>query len=525
MCFRLKETKRFLALCSHMYDADNVSKVLVIGPNAKTAVFLGGGSASLRPYYAVTPFDGISHKAQDVQYSVGCHAHKMLPVLGPNLKTADGQTGVTFKAFTSPATDSNREEVDSIHLVDTDMYFADYYHPEITEDLWWGEIEGFYTAEETCEFEFGLAVFGTANLYVDSEHVVDNETEQRSGGTFFNVGTVEETGTKSLKAGKTYRVRVTFASGAASKIKDADGIVSFGGGGVRIGGAKVLDADEEIAKAAELAKRVDQVVLCVGLNADFEQEGHDRSHMDLPGRTDDLIAAVAAANPRTVVVVQSGTPVSMPWTKAVAGIVQAWYRGNETGNAIADVLFGDINPSGKLPLSFPIRVEDNPAYLNYRSERGRTLYREDIYIGYRYYEAVKKPVLWPFGWGLSYTSFSLVNLDLKHKMCGGKDMIVVTLSITNTGASDGAEVVQMYTSQRCPSIKRPLKELKGFTKVFVLVGERKEAQITVEKKYATSFWDEERNQWIEEADTYDVIVGTSSVDMSLKTSFKIEKTT
>ncbi|KAF2822052.1 family 3 glycoside hydrolase [Ophiobolus disseminans] len=500
-------------------------KVLVVGPNAKTAVFSGGGSASLRPYYAVTPYDGIANQAQDVIYSVGCHAHKMLPVLGPKMKTADGRTGVIFKAFTSPPTDKTRKEVDSIHLVDTDMYFADYYHPDITEDLWWGEVEGFYTAEETSEFEFGLAVFGTANMYVEGEHIIDNETKQRSGGTFFNVGTVEETGVKNLEAGKTYRVYVSFASGAASKIEDADGVVSFGGGGVRIGGAKVLNADEEICRAAELAKTVDQVVLCIGLNADFEQEGHDRTHMDLPGRTDDLVAAVAAANPRTVVVVQSGTPVSMSWTETVSGIVQAWYGGNETGNAIADVLFGDVNPSGKLPLSFPVRVEDNPAYLNYRSERGRTLYGEDIYIGYRYYETVKKSVLWPFGWGLSYTSFSLSHLNLRRKMREGNDVIVATLNLTNLGGLDGSEVVQIYVAQRSPSIRRPLKELKGFAKVFVQAGRAKEVQVAVERKYATSFWDEECHQWVEEAGTYDVMAGTSSVSTPLQASFEVEKTT
>ncbi|USP81333.1 family 3 glycoside hydrolase [Curvularia clavata] len=499
-------------------------KVLVIGPNAKTAVFSGGGSASLRPYYAVTPLDGISHKAENVEYTVGCHAHKMLPVLGPRMRTAEGRTGVTFRAFTAPPSDTDRRAIDLINLVDTDMYFADYYHPEITEDLWWGEIEGFFTPDESGEFEFGLAVFGTANLYVDGEHVIDNETKQRGGGTFFNVGTIEETGTKFLEAGRSYEILVSFASGAASKVEGADGVVSFGGGGVRIGGAKLLNADEEIAESARLAMSVEQVVLCVGLNADFEQEGHDRLHMKLPGRTDDLIAAVAAANPRTVVVVQSGTPVSMPWADTVAGIMQTWYGGNETGNAIADVLFGDVNPSGKLPLSFPICVEDNPAYLHYRSERGRVLYGEDIYVGYRYYETVKKPVLWPFGWGLSYTSFKLSNVDCEQGIRGGKNVISVTLSVTNTGPVDGAEVVQMYIAQRSSSIKRPQKELKGFTKVFVPAKATKAVQVIVERKYATSFWDEERNQWIEEADTYDVFMGTSSADARLSATFKVKAT-
>lgn len=463
-------------------------------------------------------------KTDDLQYLIGCHAHKMLPVLGPRLKTQDGQTGVTFRAFTSPDTIKSRKPVDSLHLVDTDMYFADYYHPELTEDLWWGEIEAIFEAEETCAFEFGLCMFGTGRLYIDDELLVDNETEQRSGGSFFNVGTVEETGVQSVIAGQSYRLKVVFASGAASKVKDADGVVSFGGGGVRIGGAKVIDIDEEIAKAVELASKVDQVVLCVGLNSDFEQEGHDRPHMDLPGRTDELISAVAAVNHRTVVVVQSGTPVTMPWAGAVSGLVQAWYGGNETGNAIADVLFGDVNPSGKLSLSFPVRVEDNPAYLNYRSERGRVLYGEDIYVGYRFYEATKKEVLWPFGWGLSYTAFELSDLDIAVYSSDKLATVAVAVTVKNTGERDGSEVVQVYVSQRAPSINRPPKELKGFAKVSVPAGKSRVAQVHITRRYATSFWDETQSKWVEEAGLYDVLIGTSSVHTPLKGTFEVHET-
>jgi beta-glucosidase len=277
-------------------------QVAVIGPNARIAAYCGGGSASLSPYYAVTPFEGISNKSSDVRYSVGCYAHKMLPVLGRHLRTADGKTGVTFNAFTSPPSITDRQPVDTLHLVDTNMYLADYYHPQLTEDLWWAEVEAFFTPEESCEFEFGLTVFGTGRLYLDDELLIDNETKQRSGGSFFNVGTVEETGVKQVRAGQTYRIKIIYASGVTSKLVDADGVVSFGGGGIRIGGAKVINPLEEIEKAVALAKSVDQVVLCMGLNSDFEQEGHDRSHMDLPGLSDDLITAVAAANSRIVVV-------------------------------------------------------------------------------------------------------------------------------------------------------------------------------------------------------------------------------
>jgi beta-glucosidase len=244
----------------------NSSQVGVIGPNAKIATYSGGGSASLLPYYAVTPFDGISAKAKEVKYSVGCYSHQRLPLLGPKLRTSDGEVGVTFKAFTDPVEVKDRQAVDVIHIVDTNMYLVDYYHPKLTEDLYWAEVEGFYTPDENGDYEFGLTVFGTGKLYIDDELLIDNETVQKSGGSFFNVGTVEETGVKSLTAGKAYKVKVTFASGVTSKLVNADGVVSFGGGGIRIGGAPVINARAEIEKSVELAKDVEDVVLCVGLN-------------------------------------------------------------------------------------------------------------------------------------------------------------------------------------------------------------------------------------------------------------------
>jgi beta-glucosidase len=240
-------------------------QVAVIGPNAKVSTFCGGGSATMLPYYAITPFDGISSQAHSIQYSLGCYAHKNLPLLGPHLRTPDGKTGVTFKAFADPPSIKTRQPVDVIQLVDTNMYLVDYYHPKLG-NLYWAEVEGIFTPEEDGVYDFGLTVFGLGKLYLNNELLIDNETVQRSGGSFFNVGTVEEIGSKKLKAGKSYTLRVDFTSGVASKLRDEDGVVSFGGGGIRIGGARAISPEEEIQKAVQLAKEVDQVVLCVGLN-------------------------------------------------------------------------------------------------------------------------------------------------------------------------------------------------------------------------------------------------------------------
>jgi beta-glucosidase len=294
----------------------------------------------------------------------------------------------------------------------------------------------------------------------------------------------------------------------------------MGVGGLRLGAEKKFDAQGELEKAVKLAKEVDQVVICAGLNSDWESEGYDRDNMHLPPHSDELISAVTAANHNTVVVIQSGTPVTMPWLSSTSALLQAWYGGNEGGNAIADVIFGEVNPSGKLPLSFPYRNEDNPAFLNYRCERGRTVYGEDVYIGYRFYEKTKKDVAFPFGHGLSYTQFEMKDLSIKHT----GDNIVVTVSVSNKGSVDGGQVVQVYVSQHSPSINRPIKELKGFTKVLLKAGETKTAEVSVNKKYAASFWDEEKDMWIMEKDGYDVLVGDSSASTPLKGEFYVEKT-
>lgn len=428
---------------------------------------------------------------------------------------------MTMKAYNEPPTDHSRECLDELTLTKTELLLVDYYNPKFKSNLWYADFEGSFVAEEDCTYELGLIVCGTANLFVNDKLVIDNTTKQRQGDAFFGAATVEEKGRVELKKGETYTFKVEFASAPSSKLQ-GDNVV-FGGGALRIGGCKVIDDKAEIAKAAALAKDADQVIICSGLNADWETEGNDRADMELPGYLNDLISAVGKANPNTVVVNQSGTPVRMPWINDVAALVQAWYGGNETGNAIADVLFGDVNPSGKLSLSFPERVQDNPAYLNYRAEASRTLYGEDIYIGYRYYEYIDRPVLFPFGHGLSYTSFAFSDLVVNDK--DGK--LTVDVTVKNTGSLQGAEVVQVYVAPKQKAkINRPLKELKGFAKVALKAGESKKVTVSIETKYAASYFDEERHQWCAEKGEYDVVVSDSSVvaDKALKGSFSVGET-
>jgi beta-glucosidase len=495
-------------------------KTLVLGPNAKIATYHGGGSASLRAYYAVTPFEGISSKLESAPgYTVGAYTHRFTPLLGAQL-TADGKTGMSFKIYDKARGDADRKLVDEVHVDKTEMHLVDYYNDKL-EALWYADLEGSFVAEEDCTYEVGVVVGGSAKAYVNDELVVDNATKQVPGEAFFGSATREEYGRVELKKGETYNFRIEFGSAPSSTLKE--NAMLIGAGSLRVGGNKVIDDQEEIRRSVALAKEYDQVIICAGLNADWETEGTDRASMKLPGVLDQLIDEVASANPNTVVVMQTGTPEEMPWLEKTPAVVQAWYGGNETGNCIADVLFGDYNPSGKLSLSFPKRLQDVPAFLNFRTEAGRTLYGEDVYVGYRYYEYADREVNFPFGHGLSYTTFSLSDLDFSAQ--DGK--LRAAVKITNTGAVKGAEVAQLYVQPRQRGrVNRPVKELKGFAKVDLSPGESKTVTIEELEKYAASYWDEERGQWCVEAGEYDVIVSNSSQvkdGQSVKASFKVEE--
>ncbi|OAQ60290.1 glycosyl hydrolase [Pochonia chlamydosporia 170] len=494
-------------------------KTLVIGPNAKTATYHGGGSAALPAYYAVTPYDGISEKLGSAPaYTVGAYTHRFLPLLGPQCTDPNGKQGMRWTVYNQPPGTPNRQSVDTLYFSKTEMHLVDYSNPKVA-DIWYADMEGSLVAEEDCTYELGVVVSGTAKAFVNDKLIVDNATKQVAGDAFFGAATREERGLVELKKGETYNFRIEFGSAPTFTLK-GDAYVP-GHGSLRVGGCKVIDDQEEIKKSVQLAKEHDQVIICAGLNSDWETEGADRASMKLPGVLDELIAQVAAANPNTAVVMQTGTPEEMPWLAQTPAVVQAWYGGNETGNCIADILFGDANPSGKLSLSFPKKLQDVPAFLNYRTEAGRTLYGEDVYVGYRYYEFAEREVNFPFGHGLSYTTFTFS--DLSVTSTDGK--VTATLKIKNTGAIKGSEVAQMYIQpKQAAKINRPVKELRGFTKVELDAGETKTVTISELEKYAAAYWDEERDQWCVEAGEYDVIVSDSSAltdGKVVKASFKV----
>lgn len=502
--------------------------VVVIGPNAKAKCSSGGGSASMTSYYVVSPYEGLVNKlgGKELEYTVGAESYKTIAGLFENMVVdpangkIEGNLGCTASFFSEDAEVrvKNAEPFDKYVVTKSFVTLFDYKNEKVNAKLplFYVSFEGYYIPEEDGEYDLALQVFGTGMMYLDDELIIDQKHDQVKGSFCFSAGTIEKTKRVALKKGHSYKIRIEYGSGPTSSIK-----ADFGAGGLQAGIVKVIDERQEIIKAAGLAKKHDKVVLCIGLNGEWESEGYDRDDMSLPRKTNDLVCAVLEANPNTVIVNQSGTPVEMPWVNKAKALVQAWYGGNELGNAIADVLYGDVVPNGKLSLSWPLKVQDNPAYLNFKTESGRVIYGEDIFIGYRYYEKLQKQVAFPFGYGLSYTKFKFENLVINQN----DDKIVVNLDITNVGDKfAGSEVIQIYVASTESSISRPVKELKGFKKVFLQPGEKSNVIIEMETKEAVSFFDEVEEKWCAEAGKYKVLVGSSSDDIELIGTFNVEKT-
>ncbi|KAJ5566911.1 Glycoside hydrolase superfamily [Penicillium sp. DV-2018c] len=467
-----------------------IKKIALIGSHMKTPAISGGGSASLKPYYSVSLYDACREAFPDAEilYETGAYAHKMLPVIERLLSNA------AIHFYNEPM-GKKRSLISTEPVSTTAFQFMDYYAPGLNRGLFWATLIGDFKPDASGLWDFGLSVFGTANLYIDDELVIDNTTNQTRGTAFFGKGTIEEFGSKELVAGTTYKIRIEFGSANTTTMKTV-GMVNFGGGAANLGACLRMNRDELIENAVKAAVEADHTILCSGLNQDWESEGFDRTHMDLPPGVDRLISKVLeAAADKTVIVNQSGTPVTMPWVDQAQCIVQAWYGGNETGHGIADVLTGEVNPCAKLPLSWPVDVKHNPAYLNFASVGGRVLYGEDIYAGYRFYEKTEREVLFPFGHGLSYTTFWVSpSVTVAPNMFSMDCPPIVSVQIKNTGKLAGAQVLQLYVSAPESPTARPIKELHGFEKVFLQPGEEKTVNIQLDP-YATSFWDEIEDMW------------------------------
>ena len=290
--------------------------------------------------------------------------------------------------------------------------------------------------------------------------------------------------------------------------------------------AKDEATDAQIAEAVAAAKKAKAAVVFAGLPDSYESEGYDRTHMRIPACQNKLIDAVAEANPNTVVVLHNGSPVEMPWIGKVKAVLEAYLGGQSVGEATVRVLYGDVNPSGHLPETFPIKLEDNPSYLFYGGEPAGTDYREGIFVGYRYYDKKKMDVLFPFGYGLSYTTFEYSGLRLSADTIKDTDTVDVTVTVKNTGKRAGKAVVQVYVGAADGYVNavRPVRELKAFRKVALEPGESRKVTMTLCKRAFATWRNEIRDWWVESGE-FTIEAGDSSANLPLKALVRVESAT
>jgi glycoside hydrolase family 3 domain protein len=322
--------------------------------------------------------------------------------------------------------------------------------------------------------------------------------------------------------------------GGSSHINNTSVESALDAAGDSVSYAQGFHIDEEttdetlLQEAITLAKESDVAVIFAGLPDSFESEGFDRTHLNMPANQNELIARISEVQPNVVVVLHSGSPIAMPWLDKVAGVLQMYLAGQASGGAAVNLLFGDATPCGKLAETFPLHLEDNPSYLNFPGNREKVCYQEGVFIGYRYYDKKKMDVLFPFGYGLSYTDFTYSNMKVTVNgknaadvdMIKETDEIVVSADITNTGNCDGAEIVQLYIKNPVVYEIRPEKELRDFAKVFLKAGETKTVTFTLNAR-AFSYYETRIHDWYAESGDYEILLASSSRDIRLQDTVSI----
>ncbi|KAJ6539657.1 glycoside hydrolase family 3 protein [Mycena capillaripes] len=518
----LKNDKNILPLSS------DLKKIAVIGPNAKLAMTSGGGSARLLSTYTVSPLEGISTVAKEIgaeiKYAVGAASHKYLPLLDPYIQQKAGAAGALIEFWNQkPSEDFLKLEPDlgaklkkcdwSTPTLGTNCLLLDGVDATKVNVDCFIRYSTTFVPDEAGDWEFGIYLAGRGNLFFDNKLVVDLSTHPEAGESFSGLGTIEKRiVVEGLKAGQPYELEVRIST--SDFIAKALSFTFWGG--IRLGGVRQFDGEEAIKSAAALAKDSDAVVIVIGLNHDWESEGFDRPDIDLPLLTNQLVSAILRANPKTIVVNQSGAPVAMPWIEEASTVLQGFYGGNELGNGLADVLWGKVNPSAKLALTFPKRLEDTPSYSSFGDkgqEHGKIQYNEGVFVGYRSYESRSLEPLFPFGFGLSYSTFEYSDLEVSP--INSEGAFSVNFKIKNSSKVIGREVAQVYISDPESSLPRPVKELKGFVKVALEGGETKAVKIDLNRE-ALGFYDDRQMCWVAEKGTFMVQVAASSHDVRLK---------
>lgn len=483
-------------------DETKIKTIAVLGPDAYPAVISGGGSAETKPFNSVSCLEGISNRLGTkvkVLYAAD------IPDLDEVFESSDfivspgGASGLKGEYF------SNEELKGTPALSRTDRHIhfdwgEGSFAPGEPVDHFSIRWTGYFIPKETGDYKFFTSADDGVRLYIGDENAIDDW--QAHSQTL-------DTAMRHLEAGQAYKIRLEYFEAVGSAI------VGFG----------VTRADSFIGRETKaLAAKSDAAIVCAGFDSKTEGEGFDRP-FQLPGGQDELIRQISSVNKNVIVVLTAGGNVDMtPWVDDVGAIVNAWYPGEEGGTALAQILFGDYSPSGKLPASFERRLEDNPAFHNYYPAKGdsHVRYSEGVFLGYRHYDRSDIKPLFPFGYGLSYTIFAYSNLSVAPQTGDLKQPVSVSFDVKNTGSREGAEVAELYVGDSHASVPRPIKELKGFAKVNLKPGETTRVTIQLNRR-AFSFYDVQKKDWSAEPGDFSILVGGSSDNAHLQGKFTLTR--
>jgi beta-glucosidase len=454
-------------------------RIALIGPYAATGRVQGGGSARVRPADPAALLPALRRRGFAVDHAIGCHIDKTLPAIHGDFELT--LTDVRGATVTTPT-----------------QRLRFFWQEEPAEGLdteFGARVSGTFVPDVDGEWRIGLQAVGVATVRLDGEVVLALDPP-RTGGSFFGYGSEELVTTVTLTAGVPCHVEIDLPLAPHPGIR------------ALVVGAAPPELVDRMQEAVDLAAAADVAVVVVGTDDEWETEGEDRTSIVLPGRQDELVAAVVRANPRTVVVLNAGSPVAMPWVDDVPAIVQLWFPGGQLGAALTDVLAGDAEPGGRLPVTFPRRLADTPTAEYYPGDGQRAVYGEGLLLGHRWYDAMGVAPLFPFGHGLTYTSFDIVPVGLSGDALSE---VTVTARVTNTGRRPGSEVVQVYVGRAgADGHTEPLRRFAGSRKVWVVPGESATVEVTLPSRRFASWLD---GRWTVQPGAHHVFVGRSSADL------------
>ena len=483
----------------------DIKSIGIIGPNAEKAQIIGGGSATLVPYHESHPVSSFQNNFSEktiVKSAKGCHTYRYLPEINKSLTKENGFLVEYFNV-----TDNRNDFISSKVLRGSKFWIFEGFAKDIigTEDRpdIFVKFSCTYVPDISGEHAFEIFAIGKSKLLINKEEIIDNWTDPLPGDAFFAHGSSSKRGASHLEKDKSYQIEIQY---------------KFEGNFPAIYiGCQPPDKIDLLDEALNIAKEVDEVILLVGTNSDWETEGNDRVDFNLPGEQNTLIEKVLEINPNAIIVLNTGSPVDMPWVNKAKSILQSWYAGQEYGDALFEILTGLVNPSGKLPTTFPKHIKDTPAYSCYPGENLQMSYDEKLLIGYKWYDRKKIEPLFHFGHGLSYTNFEYSNLRISNS---DKNNFTCSFNIENVGDISGFEISQCYISFMNCDEDEPIKKLQGFDKTYINSGEIKKIEICLDSK-SFSTWDIKNHQWEIKKGVFNILIGSSSNDIKLKDSINL----